>query len=88
MNRSSYWNLGIRLALVGLVASLCVGNAGCGTVHGTDGKTLTTLGIARWTEGQTLLESGIGKGMDTSLSHNRPNTFNGRSPAVGKMFDK
>jgi len=61
--------------------------SGCGFVGGTDGKTLTTFGISRWTDGQTQQEIGIGKGMDNNLSMARPNTFGNRSPAASAAFN-
>ena len=77
---------GRRYGALGLLLALTIG--GCGAVHGTDGKTLTTLGIARWTEGQTQSEIGAGKGMDNNLSTARPGTFNDRSPAMSSMYNK
>lgn len=89
MNRSnSYRRLGIRMAFAMMLVSLCVGNAGCGSVRGTDGQTLTTIGLTHLTSGQTQTEIGVGGGMDRSMGHYRPNTFGGRtSPAMSNLFN-
>ena len=59
---------------------------GCGMVHGTDGRTTTIVGFGRTTEGQVQSEVGIGKGMDTNLSHARNNTFSNRSAAASSVL--
>lgn len=88
MNRK-YSRIGIRLACITMALSLCVGNTGCGTVHGTDGQTLTSLGLTRWTNGKTQTEVGVGKGMDRSMGHYRANTFGDRSSdAMANLFNR
>lgn len=75
------------LFVVGLVVGACLAMiGGCGYIHGTDGRTVSILGIGRVTDAQTQTEWGLGKGMDTNLSNPRSNTFSDRSPAMKAMY--
>jgi len=86
MNRNCIKNVVISLFVTGSALSLCLSMTGCGAVHGTDGETLSAIGLVRMTKGQTQTEVGLGKGMDTNLSNPRANTFGLRSPAAAKAY--